>query len=112
MGSAMVNSGKDYLRDKGFVLLEQAYNSVKNSQSPTFKMHSVIILFKMLSVCGPKFNSKRIPTIEEDIKKTVEFLNNLTAFSSDTPAMKKLNKLCSSNFDQDTIETGARLVLM
>jgi hypothetical protein len=112
MGSAMVNSGKEYLRDKGFALLEQAYNSVKNSQSPTFKMHSVVILFKMLSVCGPKFNSKRIPVIKEEIKKNVEFLNNLTAFSSDTPAMIKLNELCSCNFDKDTVEKGTRLVLM
>ena len=112
MGSAMVNSGKEYLRDKGFALLEQAYNSVKNSQSPTFKMHSVVILFKMLSVCGPKFNSKRIPAIEEEIKKTAEFLNRLPGFSSETPVMVKLNELCSSNFNKDTVEKGTRLVLM
>ena len=112
MGSAMMNSGKGYLLDKGFALLEQAYNSVKNSQSPTFKIHSVVILFKMLSVCGPKFNSKKIPVIEEDIKKTAEFLNSLPGFSSETPAMKKLNELCSGNFDKDTVEKGTRLVLM
>lgn len=112
MGSAMVGSGKDYLRDKGFALLELAYNSVKNSQSPTFKMHSVVILFKMLSVCGPKFNSKKIPVIKENIKLIVEFLNRLTVFSSATPAMKKLNALCSGNFDQDAVEKGTRLVLM
>lgn len=112
MGSAMVGSGIDYLRDKGFAFLEQAYKSVKNSQSPTFKMHSIVILFKMLSVCGSKFNSKRIPTIQEEIKRNAEFLNGLTGFSSETPAMVKLNELCSSNFDKDTVEKGARLVLM
>lgn len=112
MGSAMVGSGKDYLRDKGFALLELAYNSVKNSQSPTFKMHSVVILFKMLSVCGPKFNSKRISDLKAEIRKNVEFLNSVSGFSSATPAMKKLNALCSGNFDQDAVEKGTRLVLM
>lgn len=75
-------------------------------------MHSVVILFKMLSVCGPKFNSKRIPAIEREIKKNAEFLNRLPGFSSETPTMIKLNKLCSGNFDQDTVEKGTRLMLM
>lgn len=112
MGSAMVHSGKGHLLDKGFALLEQAYNSVKDSQSPTFKMHSVVILFKMLSVCGPKFNSKRIPEFKAEIKKNVAFLNSVSGFSSETPAMKKLNTLCAGNFDKETIEKGTRLVLM
>ncbi len=113
MGSAMIESGKDYLRDKGFAFLEMAYKSVKDSQSPTFKMHSIVILFKMLSVCEPKFNSKRLPEFKAEIKNNVDFLNSVSGFSSETPAMKKLNALCSGNLDdKGTIEKGTRLVLV
>ena len=65
MGSAMINSGKDFLRDKGFALLEQAYKSVKDSQSPTFKMHSVVILFKMLSGWGQNLTAKEFRSLKQ-----------------------------------------------
>ena len=75
-------------------------------------MHSVVILFKMLSVCGPTFNSKRISDLKAEIRKNVEFLNSVSGFSSATPAMKNFNALCSGNFDQGAMEKETRLVLM
>ena len=112
MGSAMVNSGEIYLRDAGFEYLQQAYKFIEDTKSPTFKMHSIVILFRMLAVCSSDFNKKLIPDIKEKINRNVSFLIGFSDFSNSTPVMKELKKLCSQPFDKKAIEKGTRLVLM
>ena len=112
MGSAMVNSGEGYLRDAGFEYLQRAYKCIEETKSLTFKMHSVVILFKLLAVCDSGFNEKLIPDIKAEINKSVKYLDGLSEFSSSTPVMKELKKLCSQPIDNKAIEKGTRLVLM
>ena len=112
MGSAMVNSGEGYLRDAGFEYLQRAYKCIEETKSLTFKMHSIVILFRMLAVCDSGFNEKLIPDIKEKINRNVSFLIGFSDFSNSTPVMKELKKLCSQPFDKKAIEKGTRLVLM
>ena len=112
MGFAMVKSGELYLRDVGFGYLQQAYCSIKETKSLTFKVHSIVILFKMLSVCGPEFNKKKVPELRKDILDNVKYLDGFAEYNASTPVIKELQELCSKKFDKETVEMGARLVLM
>lgn len=112
MGFAMTNSDETYLRDAGFNFLRQASDSIKETTSVPFKMHRVVILFKMLSVCGESFNKKMIPEIKDEVIKIFKCLNSMSEFSLFTPVMKDLQEICSNPIDKEAIEKGARLVLM
>lgn len=112
MGFALVNSDETYLRDTGFNLLRQASACIKETKSVPFKMHHIVILFKMLSVCGESFNKKMIPEIKDEIVMSFEDLNSMSDFSSSAPVMKELQEICSKPIDKYAVEKGTRLVLM
>ncbi len=112
MGFAMVKSGESNIRDEGLYYLQQAYETIKETSSIPFKIHSVIILFKMLSVCSADTNKNIIQELKDEIIKNVNELNGFSEFSSSTPIMKELQELCTKPIDKEVAEKGARLVLM